>query len=67
MEAYRLTLEAAEEFYKRCAERRAITEPERVAILDELMHELRAIKLNEKDIENQIRGKNVLHIKSEEK
>jgi len=62
MEGYRLDVDTAEEFFNRCAKRGAVTEAERVAVLEELVQELRAIRLNEKDIENQTRGKNVLKI-----
>lgn len=54
------------EFYRRCEKRKAVTKAERVAVLRELVQELRAIKLNEKDLESQIRGKNVLKITSKE-
>ena len=62
MEGFCMNLETAEEFYSRCLARNAVTEKERVAILKELVAELRAVKLNEKDISNRLRGKNVLRI-----
>lgn len=61
-EGFQMNLETAEEFYRRCVERKAETELERVAILQELVAELRAIKLNAKDLKNQVRGKKVLEI-----
>lgn len=62
MEGFGMNLETAEEFFRRCQERGTVTEAERVAVLTELVKELRAIKLNEKDIKNQVRGKKVLKI-----
>ena len=62
MEGYRLNLDTAEEFFTRCAARNAITREERTAVLAELVKELRAIKLNDKDMKNQLRGKNIFVI-----
>ena len=62
MEGFRLDVDTAEEFFKRCEARKAVTREERTAILEELVRELRAIKLNEKDLVNQMRGKKVLKI-----
>lgn len=62
MEGFRLDVDTAEEFFKRCEARKAVTREERTAILEELVRELRAIKLNEKDLKNQIRGKKVMKI-----
>jgi hypothetical protein len=67
MEGFRMDLDTAEEFFKRCTEREAVTETERIAILRELVQELRAIKLNETDMQRQLRGKKVLRIKKEPK
>jgi len=58
-----MDLETAEEFYRRCTERNAVSESQRIAILKELVKELRVIRLNEKDIQNQVRGKKVLEIR----
>ena len=66
-EGFLLNLDTVEEFFTRCATRNAITEKDRVAILKELVTELRAIKLNEKDLKNQLRGKKVLVVKKEPK
>ncbi len=63
IEGFRMDLDTLEEFYTRCMARNANTEAERLAIMRELVGELRAIKLNEKDIKNQLRGKKVLHVK----
>ena len=60
-----MTPEVAEDFFRRCLARGAETEKERIAILQEIVVELRAVKLNEKDIRNQLRNKKVLHIKKE--
>jgi hypothetical protein len=62
MEGFRMDADTAEEFFRRCDARKAVTESERLAILKELVAELRAIKLNEKDLENQLRGKKVLKV-----
>jgi len=59
-----MNLETAEEFFRRCLARKATTEQERLVILKELQQELRVIKLNERDLQNQLRGKKVLRIKS---
>jgi hypothetical protein len=66
MEGYRMNLDTAEEFFTRCEARKAITREERVAVLEELKKELRAVKLNDKDMKNQLRGKKVLKIESKE-
>lgn len=63
MEGFRMNLDTAEEFYLRCMARKAVTEEERLAILRELVQELRAVKLNEKDLKRQLRGKKVLVVK----
>jgi hypothetical protein len=65
MEGFMMTPEVAEDFFRRCIARGAETEKERIAILQEIVMELRAIKLNEQDIKNQIRNKKVLHIKKD--
>jgi hypothetical protein len=66
MEGYLINLETMEEYFNRCEERKAVTREEREAILVELVKELRAIKLNDKDMKNQLRGKRVLKIESKE-
>lgn len=66
IEGFRMDLDTAYEFYKRCGERNANTEESRIAILQELQKELRVIKLNEQDLKNTLRGKNVLVVKKEE-
>lgn len=65
MEGFRMDLETAEEFYRRCIAREAKTEEERYMILNELVYELRAIKLNEQDLKNNLRGKKILRIKGD--
>lgn len=65
MEAFRMDLDTAEEFYRRCIVRKAATRKEKMEILKELVYELRAIKLNEWDLKNTIRGKKVLRIKGD--
>lgn len=62
MEGFRMDVDTAEEFFRRCETRGAITREERTAILKELVYELRAIKLNHKDLKNQLRGKKVLKV-----
>jgi hypothetical protein len=66
MIGFQLTPDAAMEFFQRCIERKANTLEERMAIMKELQKELRAIYLNEKDVERRIRGKKVLRIKPKE-
>lgn len=61
-EGFQMNVDTAEEFFKRCIDRKASTEAQRVAILEELVNELRAIRLNEKDIANQLRNKKVLKV-----
>lgn len=60
---FRMNLDTAEEFYKRCIEREAVTDKEKIAVLKELVTELRAIKLSEQDLKRQIKGKRILRIK----
>lgn len=62
MEGFRLDVDTAEEFFRRCEARKAISKEERTVILEELVKELRAIKLNDKDLKNTLRGKRVLKI-----
>jgi hypothetical protein len=66
MEGFRMNLDTVEEFFKRCETRMAKTEKERLAILRELVKELRVVKLNETDLKRQLRGKKVLKITSKE-
>ena len=62
MEGFRMNVDTAEEFFLRCMARKAVTQEDRLAILKELVKEFRVVKLNEKDIKNQLRGKKVLKI-----
>ena len=62
MEGYRMDADTAEEFFRRCEARGATSREARTAVLKELVYELRAIKLNDKDLKNQLRGKKVLRI-----
>ena len=62
MEGFQMDVDTAEEFFKRCEARGAVTREERTVILKKLVHELRAIKLNDKDIKKRLRGKKVLKI-----
>lgn len=64
---FRLDIDTAEEFFRRCAARKAETREERVAILKELVYELRAIKLTGQDLKRHLRGKKVLKIESRPK
>lgn len=57
----------AEEFFKRCLEREAVTEEERNKILLELVAELKAVKLTEEDVTKQVRNKKVLIVKGRKK
>jgi hypothetical protein len=62
MEGFRMNLDTAEEFFLRCMAKKATTVTERLAILEELKRELRVVKLDEKDMKRQIRGKKVLRV-----
>ena len=62
MEGFQVDVDTLEEFFRRREARKAVTEEERIAILKELVYELRAVKLNDKDIKNRLRGKKVLGI-----
>lgn len=57
MEGFRMNLDTAEEFFKRCIERKADTEEARIVLLKELQAELRVIKLTEADLERMARIK----------
>jgi hypothetical protein len=63
MEGFRMNVDTAEEFFLRCVARKATTEKERLAILNELVQELRTVRLNEKDLKRQLRGKKVIVVK----
>lgn len=63
---FRLTLDTAEEFFKRCMERKAETKAERIAILEELKAECLGIAVTEKDLSLLLKGKKVLEIKRRE-
>jgi hypothetical protein len=62
IEGFQMDLATAEEFFIRCLTRKSDTEAERIEILKELVAELRAVKLNEKDLKRRVRGKKVLGI-----
>ena len=63
MQGFLMTPEICEDFFRRCIARGAKTEAEKVLILNEIVNELTAIKLNEKDLKRYLKGKKVLHIK----
>lgn len=63
--AYRLDLDTAEEFYRRCAARGAETREARMVILKELVYEMRALKLTQQDLKMLTKGKKILHIKGD--
>jgi preprotein translocase subunit SecA len=62
---FTLTAANAEEFFIRCHKRWAVTRDERIAIMEELKKELRAIALNTRDLQRIVRNKKVMVIKSE--
>lgn len=65
MKAFVLNLEAAEEFYTCCMDRNAVTEEERVKIMNELVHEYNIkILKNEEQLAKELAGKKVLNIKN---
>lgn len=57
------TLEQAEEFFKRCLDKEAVTLPERLAILEQMQKERRVFAQSEKQLEARLNGKNVLRVK----
>jgi hypothetical protein len=60
---FRLDLDSTEEFFRRCIARKADTIEERMMILNELVYELRALKLNEEDLKKLTKGKKIMHVK----
>ena len=60
---FMMTLEVAEDFYRRCIARNAHSEAERMVILNEIVNELMAIKLTKQDLKRQLKGKKILHVK----
>jgi hypothetical protein len=62
---FRLTPENAEEFFKRCIDRNAETLEAKMAIMEELIKELRALYLNPQDLRRIVRNKRILVIKPE--
>lgn len=47
MKAFMMTAEIAQQFFERCIQRNAQTDEERIKILEELVKELQAIRMNE--------------------
>lgn len=60
---FRMTAEHAEEFFKRCIDRKAETIEARMAIMEELIKELKALYLNPTDLKRMVRNKKILEIK----
>lgn len=63
LEGFLMNAEMAMEFFQRCNASNAKTLEERTAILHAMQKELKVVKLDEKAIKNQIRGKRLLQIK----
>lgn len=65
MKAFVMDLAAAEEFYQRCIDRNAVTEEERIQIMNELVHEhnIKILK-NEEQLAKELAGKKVLNVKN---
>ena len=64
---FRMDLDTAEIFFKRCLERKAETEIERISILQELVAEMRALKVTEEDLSKLTKGKKVLRVSRSDK
>lgn len=62
MKGFMMSLDVAEKFYKRCAERNAKTIEERLLIMNELLHEENIRILDEKGLKNTLKDKNVAAI-----
>jgi len=62
---FRMNLDTAEAFYKRCIERKAESREERMKVLEELVAEMRALKVTEEDIAMLSKGKKILRIKGD--
>ncbi len=65
MKGFLMTLEIAEKFYKCCLEKEAITEEERLKVMNELIHEEKIKILKEQQIKDLVKGKKVLHVKKD--
>lgn len=63
MKGFLMTLEVAEKFYKRCAEKEAVTLEERLKIMHELIHEENIRIMNEKQLKEELIDKKALVIK----
>ena len=59
-------LDFAEEFFTRCQKLNPDTRENRVKLLEEMVKELKAIRMNEKDIKRQTKGKKVIVIKKKD-
>lgn len=64
MSQYLTTLGQAEEFFKRCVERKAESREARLEILAEMAKERRMFAIDEKQLAKRLEGKKVLHIKN---
>lgn len=73
MYVFEMTLEVAEEFYRRCAAQKAVTRPEREAVLFELAREgkmnyvAETHRTMDQYLEDTAKNFNVLHVKPEDK
>jgi len=67
MKGFVMSLEVAEKFFQRCIDKEAVTEKERLAVMNELIHEEKIKILKENQIADTLRGKNVLRVKSTRK
>lgn len=64
---FMMNVDIAEKFFLRCIEREAVTKEEKIAILQELVKDLSALKLTEEDLKKQLKGKKVLVVKKGDK
>ena len=60
---FRMDVDTMEEFFRRCAARKAKTRNERMAVLKELVYELRAIKLTGQDVVRHLKGAKLVRVK----
>jgi hypothetical protein len=64
MKGFMMNLDVAEQFFKRCAEAKAETKAERLAIMAQLIHEENVKILDEKGLKKTLAGKKVLRVKN---
>jgi len=65
MKGYQMTADIALEFFQRCVAREAVTEKERLKILEEIVSEQKVIRLNDQDVQRVLKNKKVLRVRKE--